>query len=84
MAKKLIRLEDQKMIGGVCAGLADYLEIDISLIRILFVAVFIVSAFFPMGLFYVIAWIVIPSGVKVIESKETDAPAQRSSGEPKS
>ena len=37
MAKKLIRMEDKKMIGGVCAGFADYLDIDISLIRLLFV-----------------------------------------------
>ena len=42
MAKKLIRLEDQKMIGGICAGLADYMDMDISLVRILFVAVGII------------------------------------------
>ena len=72
MAKKLIRMEDKKMIGGVCAGFADYLDIDISLIRLLFVAVCIISAFIPMILFYIIAWIVIPAGVKVVVNEETD------------
>lgn len=73
MAKKLIRLEDQKMIGGVCAGLADYMDIDVSLVRILFVAVGIISALFPMALFYIIAWIVIPSGIKVkVEEEKAD------------
>ena len=72
MAKKLIRLENQKMIGGVCAGFADYLDIDISLVRILFVAVGIISAFIPMILFYIIAWIVIPAGVIVTVKEGID------------
>ncbi len=72
MAKKLIRLEDQKMIGGVCAGLADYMELDVSLVRLLFVAVGIISAFIPMTLFYIIAWIVIPAGIKVTVKEEKD------------
>ena len=72
MAKKLIRLEDQKMIGGVCAGLADYMDLDISLVRLLFVAVCIMSAIVPMTLFYIIAWIVIPAGIKVTVKEETE------------
>lgn len=60
MAKKLYRSASQKMIGGVCAGLADYMDIDISLVRLVFVALVLVTAIFPMVLFYVIAWIVVP------------------------
>ncbi len=84
MAKKLIRMEDQKMIGGVCSGLADYLDIDISLVRILFVAVGIISAFLPMVLFYIIAWIVIPAGVKVTMQEETDVETKQAGKEPHS
>jgi len=69
------------MIGGVCAGLADYLDIDISLVRILFVAVGIISAFLPMILFYIIAWIVIPAGVKVIVKEETDMKTEKAAKE---
>ena len=58
----------------MCAGFADYLDIDISLVRILFVAVGIISAFIPMLLFYSIAWIVIPAGVKAkVSVKEETA-----------
>ena len=61
MAKKLVRPQDQKMMGGVCAGLADYLDIDVSLVRLLFVAVTIMTALFPMLIFYIIAWVIVPA-----------------------
>ncbi|MFC2167365.1 PspC domain-containing protein [Acidobacteriota bacterium] len=85
MVKKLIRIEDHKMIGGVCAGFADYLDIDISLVRILFVAVGIISAFIPMLLFYCIAWIVIPAGVKakVSVKEKTDNKTAKPEQKPK-
>jgi phage shock protein C len=51
---------DHKMLGGVCAGLSDYFDIDVSLVRLAFVGIAILSALFPMFIFYIIAWIVIP------------------------
>jgi len=59
-AKRLFRSMDHKMVGGVCAGLADYFDIDVSLVRLAFVGIAILSSFFPMFIFYIIAWIVIP------------------------
>jgi phage shock protein C len=59
-AKRLYRSLSQKMIGGVCGGLAEYFDIDVSLVRLAFVGIAIISAFIPMLVFYVIAWIVIP------------------------
>jgi len=44
MAKKIYRLQSNKMIGGVCAGLAEYLDMDATLIRLLFVAVGLLTA----------------------------------------
>ena len=64
MAKKLTRLEKNKMIGGVCAGLGEYFDIDFTLLRLIFVALAIMTAVFPMVIFYVIAWIVIPAAEK--------------------
>jgi phage shock protein C len=58
--KKLYRSVSQKMLGGVCGGLAEYFEMDVSLVRLIFVAVGLVTALFPMTLFYLIAWIVVP------------------------
>ena len=58
MVKKLYRSTTDKMIAGVCGGLAEYFEIDSTLVRILFLALLI----FGGGgfLIYLIMWIVVP------------------------
>jgi phage shock protein C len=57
MEKKLYRDEFHQKIGGVCAGLAEYLDADVTLIRILFV----IFAFVSVGFIaYIILWIVLP------------------------
>lgn len=60
MPKKLYRSQKQKMIGGVCGGLGEYFDIDVTLTRLIFVAVGLITAIFPMVLFYLIAWIIVP------------------------
>jgi len=60
MPKKLYRSRTKKMIAGVCGGLADYFDIDISLVRLIFVGISLVTAIIPMLIFYVIAWIILP------------------------
>lgn len=60
MAKRLYRSTSQKMLGGVCGGLAEYFDMDPSLIRLIFVAVCLMTAVLPMTFFYLIAWIVVP------------------------
>jgi phage shock protein C len=60
MKKRLFRSQARKMLGGVCGGLGDYFEIDVTLIRLVFVAISLVTAIIPMVIFYLIAWIIIP------------------------
>lgn len=60
MPKKLYRSLNRKMIGGVCGGLADYFDLDVSLVRLIFVGIALVTALLPMLIFYLIAWIIIP------------------------
>ena len=56
--KRLERSRTNRVIAGVCAGLADYFKIDIALMRVLFVVATICGSFgFWM---YVILWIVVP------------------------
>jgi len=56
--KKLYRSRANKMLGGVCGGLAEYFDIDPSLVRLITIAImFIPGAGF---LAYLIAWLVIP------------------------
>ncbi len=72
MTKQIYRLQSSKMVGGVCAGLADYLDIDSTLIRLLFVAVGLLTALFPMFLFYIIAWAIMPVKDEVEEIRKTE------------
>jgi len=59
--KKLYRSIDNSMVGGVMAGIADYFNIDVTLVRILYVFITIFSAVFPTILVYLICWAIIPS-----------------------
>lgn len=56
--RRLTRIPGQGMIGGVCAGLGEYLQADPTLIRLLFV--FLALAGMSGVLIYVIMWIVVP------------------------
>ncbi len=58
-SKRLFRNENDKILGGVCSGLANYLNIDPVISRILFAVSFFVGG---LGfLIYIILWIVVPS-----------------------
>ena len=56
--KRLYRCEDRKVIAGVCCGLADYFQIDPTLVRVFFVFLALFNG--VGGLLYIILWIVIP------------------------
>jgi phage shock protein C len=49
-----------KMIAGVCAGIAEYFGWEITLFRVVFVVVSILSVAFPGILVYLVLWIVMP------------------------
>ena len=49
-----------KMIAGVCAGIAEYFGWDVTLFRIVFVLASILSVAFPGILVYVVLWVVMP------------------------
>jgi len=58
MKKELRRDPNNKIIAGVCSGIANYLDIDPVIIRLIWAA-----AIFLFGtgfLFYIICWIIIP------------------------
>ena len=61
MAEKKLTRSNNKMIGGVCAGIADYLGLDPTIVRI----AWILTVFFAgFGiLFYLILWIVMPKAI---------------------
>ena len=59
--KRLYRNTDKGIVGGVLAGLADYLNQDVVLWRVLAIILFILTGLMPGLLVYVVAWIVIPA-----------------------
>ena len=61
---KQLRRSHNKMIAGVCAGIAEYLDFDPSLVRIGYVLISIFSAAFPGIIIYIILWIIIPEREK--------------------
>jgi phage shock protein C len=56
--KKLYRSVKNKMIGGVAAGLGEYLNIDSTLVRLGFVALALMGG--PGFVIYIIMWLVVP------------------------
>jgi len=59
MQRRLIRSKN-KIIAGVCAGIAEYFGWDIGITRIIFLLISVFSAAFPGTLAYIILWIVMP------------------------
>lgn len=57
-AKKLRRSSDDKMIAGICGGLAAYFGVDATWVRIAFVASILLPG--PQVLLYLLLWIIIP------------------------
>jgi phage shock protein C len=59
------------MIAGVVAGLADYLGIDVTLARVMYVILSVCSAAFPGILVYVLFWIFTPQEEDYIAHRTT-------------
>ena len=86
MEKKLQRDTQHKVIGGVCAGLANYIDIDATLLRLLlvFMILFAGTGFW----LYIILWIVMPAGriepssdgVETFVSESSQRPAKKRCG----
>jgi phage shock protein C len=58
--RRLVRSSRHKMIAGVCGGLAEYFDLDPTIVRVAYVLVSIVSAAFPGILAYIILMFVMP------------------------
>jgi len=58
--KRLMRSSVDCKIAGVCGGMAEYFDVDSTIVRLVWVLVFIFTGFVPGGLAYLICWIVMP------------------------
>lgn len=58
--KRLTRSQDKRLLAGVCAGIADYLNIDPTIVRLITVILAIPTSVFPMVLVYIVAMLLMP------------------------
>ena len=58
----LRRSRSNRMVAGVVAGLAEYVGIDVTLARVLYVIAAVISAAFPGLLVYLVLWAIVPEG----------------------
>jgi len=58
---KRLRRSSDKMLAGVCAGIAEYFDVDPTLIRVLYAALTLFTAAFPGVLLYIIMMILMPN-----------------------
>lgn len=66
-----------RVIGGVCSGLADFFGLDIALVRIAFVIAFLFASF---GFWlYIILWIVLPETQQTIDNGQQNQSRSQSS-----
>ena len=61
MENRLYRSRQDRILGGVCGGLAKYFKLDPTLVRLGYVFLSIISAAFPGLLIYIIMWIIVPT-----------------------
>lgn len=61
-SRKLYKIESEKMVSGVCAGVADYFDIDPSIVRIVWALVGLTGG----GIIaYIVAAVILPDKSKV-------------------
>lgn len=72
MAKKLYRSRTERMIAGVCGGLAEYFEIDPTLVRLIAIALTLAGGSGVLA--YIIFWFVVPQ--KPLSLSETTTEGQ--------
>lgn len=67
MDKKLYRSTTDRKLAGVCGGLAEYLNVDATIIRLITVLTVVFTGFFPGVVAYIVLWVVVPE--KAVEEK---------------
>lgn len=64
--KRLFRSRDDRMVAGVLGGISEYLNLDPSLARIVFVIVTVLTGFVPGIFFYVLMAVIVPLQPKAV------------------
>jgi phage shock protein C len=60
--KRIYRSQEDKKIAGILGGLGELLDIDPTLLRLLFVFIGLATGIIPLAVAYLVGWIIIPKG----------------------
>lgn len=60
MAQKKLTRSSNKILAGVCGGIAEYFSVDPTLIRVCYAALSVLSAAFPGLVLYIIMMLIMP------------------------
>jgi phage shock protein C len=74
--RRLVRRTDDRMLGGVCAGVADHFGVDPTLVRVLAVLATVLGAG-SVIIAYLVAWVIVPKDVDVRPFNPTLVPQPR-------
>ena len=74
--KKMMRPRGGRTVAGVCAGLGHYLDLDVTLIRLIWALVTLCSGIFPGVVVYVLAWVIVPEEPWTAPAVGAGAPLQ--------
>jgi len=72
--KRLVRSSNNQKIAGVCAGVADYLDVDPTVVRVIWLLATLIPG--PNIIAYLILWIVLPLGPTAVRSQVPPTAAQ--------
>ena len=60
MAQKKLTRSTNKILAGVCGGIADYFEVDPTLVRVIYAVLAVFSTCFPGLILYIILLLIMP------------------------
>lgn len=66
--KRLYRSETNRKLAGVCGGLGEYLNVDPTIIRVIFIFLLLPGGL-PGFLLYILLWIFIPTESEAVKTK---------------
>ena len=75
--KRLYRSKNERMLGGVCAGLGEHFDIDPTVIRLVWAVITVLSIGTGVVV-YIIAWILIPEEESGSSEQKTKKPERLS------
>lgn len=76
--KQLKRIPSKGTFAGVLAGFSEYFQVDVTLLRVLFVFFVLVTGFFPGVFAYVIAILIMPVDAPVVHEHKAEQGAAQS------